>query len=60
MNEGRVVRIDSATGHLRRIATVPALDSCAGVVDPGGLAYFQGALFFLDAPNLYRVAVSRP
>jgi hypothetical protein len=51
-----VVRIDPATGRETRIATVPVLDTCGNLVlEPAGLAYFHGAVFFLDGSRLYRV-----
>jgi len=52
----RVVRIDPSTGRETRVATVPALDDCSGLLlDPQGLTFFRGALYFLDNPRLYRV-----
>lgn len=55
-----VVRIDPRSGRFTRRATVPALDTCSGVLDPGGMTFFRGSLYFLDMPRLYRVAVSGP
>jgi len=52
----RVVRIDPSTGREPRVATVPARDDCCGrLLDPQGLTFFRGALYFLDNPRLYRV-----
>jgi hypothetical protein len=52
----RVLRIDAATGRETTIATVPVLDTCGNLVlEPAGLTYFHGAVFFLDGPRLYRV-----
>jgi len=51
-----VLRIDPSTGRETRIATVPVLDMCGGLVlDPTGLTFFRGALYFLDGRRLYRV-----
>jgi hypothetical protein len=51
-----IVRIDPATGRETTIATVPVLDTCGNLVlEPAGLTYFHGAVFFLDGPRLYRV-----
>jgi hypothetical protein len=52
----RVVRIDAATGHPTRVATVREMNSCAALAgEPDGIAFVRGALYFLDPPLLYRV-----
>jgi hypothetical protein len=52
----RVVRIDPRTGRETRLANVPVLDDCGGLVlEPDALTFYRGALYFLDVPRLYRV-----
>jgi hypothetical protein len=51
-----VIRIDPSTGDETRVASVPVLDMCGGLVlGPSGLTFFKHAVYFLDGPRLYRV-----
>jgi hypothetical protein len=51
----RVSRIDPTTGHVRAVATVAASGYCSLLFDPQGLAFSNGALYFLSGSRLYRV-----
>lgn len=51
-----ISRIDPATGRERVLATVPASGDCSLLLDPQGLTFSNGALFFLSGSRLYRVA----
>lgn len=52
----RVLRIDAATGRETQIASVPILATCGSLIlAPSALAFFRGALFFLDGQRLYRI-----
>lgn len=51
----RILRLDPATGHATQVANV-ATASCEPLgFHPQGLAFADGALFFLDAPWLHRI-----
>jgi hypothetical protein len=51
-----ITRIDPGTGRETRVATVQAMQDCGGLVlDPAAMTFFRGALYFLDAPRLYRI-----
>lgn len=50
-----VTRIDPATGRETAVATVAASGYCGLLFDPKGIAFSNGALFFLSGTRLYRV-----
>lgn len=51
----KVSRIDPRTGREQAITTVAASGYCSLLLDPQGLTFSNGALFFLSGPRLYRV-----
>jgi hypothetical protein len=51
----KVSELDATTGRATTIATVPTSGYCGLLFDPQGLAFFEGALYFLDGSRLYRV-----
>ncbi len=53
--KARVSRLDTTTGREAFVATVPASGYCSLIFDPQGLAFSNGALFFLSGSRLYRV-----
>ena len=50
-----VSRIDPATGHESVIATAAASGCCSLLLDPQGLTFSNGALYFLSGSRLYRI-----
>jgi hypothetical protein len=51
----RVSQIDPATGHEKVVATVAASGYCSLILDPRGLTFSDGALYFLSGTRLYRI-----
>jgi hypothetical protein len=50
-----VSQIDPTTGREKIIATVAASGYCGLILDPQGLTFFKGTLYFLSGSRLYRV-----